>query len=68
MTRTTPHPRFLPGDKVTLEHHITGTTRLIVSHTEPAIAGSIPWVVCTNPNGGGRYRRLATSYARGRGN
>lgn len=68
MTRTAQTPGFLPGDEVTLEHEIAGRLRLIVSHTEPAIAGSTPWVVCTMPDGAGRYRRPATDLQRGWGN
>lgn len=68
MTRTAPHPGFLPGEKVTLHHATLGPLRLVVTHTEPTPAGSTPWVVATTPDGYGRYRRPATDFTRGWGN
>ena len=68
MTRSAPPPGFLPGDQVTLQHETLGTQRLIVSHTEPALFGNTPWVVCTTPDGYGRWRRPATDLTRGWGN
>ena len=65
MTRAAPHPGFLPGDQVTLEHETYGRLRLIVSHTEPATHGLIPMVVCTGDPGYGLFRRPATDYERG---
>jgi len=67
VTRTTPHPGFLPGDQVALQHELAGTLRLVVSHTETGTS-LVPWVVCTMPDGSGRYRRPATDLARGWGN
>lgn len=77
MTRKAPHPGFLPGEKVTLQHETLGTLRLIVTHTEPSLWSGAPWggapwggpwVVCTTADNNGHYRRKANDLTRGWGN
>ena len=68
MTHVAPHPGFLPGERVTLQHPTQGTLRLVVHHTRPLTADAItPQVVMTDANGLGCYRYLATDLTRGWG-
>ena len=69
MTHVAPHPGFLPGERVTLQHPTQGTLRLVVNYTAPLGASTtIPLVVLTDANGHGSYRHLATELTRGWGN
>ena len=64
----TDSPVFIPNDEVTIHDDRIGTLRLIVASTEPATHNGPAWVILTDRNGYGRWRRPSTDVTRGWGN
>lgn len=68
MNHTIPAPTYCVDDEVTITDDRIGRLRLIVASTEPATFGGPDWLILTDRNGYGRWRRRANEVTRGWGN
>ena len=59
---------YAKNDRVTITDANFGVLRLIVLEARPATNGGPEWVVMTDPDGYGRFRRPSTEVTRGWGN
>lgn len=61
-------PLYVPNDEATITDDRIGTLRLVVAKTEPATNGGPNWLILTDRNGYGHWRRRTTDVQRGWGN